>query len=144
MQSVTQIRKGREKKKKNLLMWVLVEMISCFRHRSNKRQAPLEAEWSLCKFSGTFQSEGTQSPWFTLAPRVKMMPALAFHSAPVLSIRMRKSILCLRAVLFSWFRPGAHARVTLFSVWFFFFFKWEPFFLNREDIPLQKPAARQR
>ena len=101
-------------------MWVLVEMISCFRHRSNKRQAPLEAEWSLCKFSGTFQSEGTQSPWFTLAPRVKMMPALAFHSAPVLSIRMRKSILCLRAVLFSWFCPGAHARVTLFSVWFFF------------------------
>ena len=102
-------------------MWVSVEMISCFWHRSNKRQAPLEAEWSLCTFSGIFQSEGTQSPWFTLAPRVKTMPALAFHSAPVLSVRMRKSILCLRAFLFSWFRPGAHARLTLFSVWFVFF-----------------------
>lgn len=42
------------------------------------------------------------------------------------------------------FGPGTSTCVALFSVWFFFFFsKWKPFFFHMEDIPLQKPVARQ-
>lgn len=41
------------------------------------------------------------------------------------------------------FGPGTSTCVALFSVWFFFFSKWKPFFFHMEDIPLQKPVARQ-